>query len=220
MVESEFGLCAECWRDLPLISGPVCDACGVPVLVEDIADVAQCDDCRHIARPWRHGRAAMRYRGMGRKLVLALKHGDRQDIAVTAGTWLARAARPLIRKDTLLVPIPLHWSRMVKRRYNQSALLVRHLAPLVHRAGLLDALVRTERTRPLEQATFEERFGRLSGAIGFNPKRVDRMQGRHVLIVDDVMTSGATLAAAAEASHAAGARQVDVLALARVCKDT
>lgn len=219
LVESEFGLCADCWRQLPLISGPVCDTCGVPVLVEDASDAAQCDDCARIARPWGRGRAAMRYKDMGRKLVLALKHGDRQDIAITAATWLARAARPILCDDTILVPIPLHWSRMVKRRYNQSALLVRHLGPLLQRPALLDGLIRKERTLPLEGATVEERFGRLSGAISANPARADVIRGRHVLIVDDVLTSGATFAAAAEASFEAGARQVDVLALARVCKD-
>ena len=218
-VESDFGLCADCWRQLPLISGPVCETCGVPLLVADPWEVAQCDDCHRVPRPWCRGRAAMRYTDMGRKLVLALKHGDRQDIAVTAGTWLARAAGPLVCDDTIIVPVPLHWSRLIKRRYNQSALMVKQLGPLLDRPILLDGLIRTQRTRPLEGETAEERFGRLSGVIAANPARADRLKGRHVLIVDDVLTSGATFAAATEASYAAGARQVDVLALARVCKD-
>ena len=149
----------------------------------------------------------------------AREPGDRQDIAVTAGTWLARAAGPLVCDDTIIVPVPLHWSRLIKRRYNQSALMVKQLGPLLDRPILLDGLIRTERTRPLEGVTAEERFGRLSGVIAANPARADRLKGRHVLIVDDVLTSGATFAAATEASYAAGARQVDVLALARVCKD-
>lgn len=161
----------------------------------------------------------MRYRDIGRRLVLGLKHGDRQDIAVVAGTWLARAARPLVTADSVLVPVPLHWSRMVKRRYNQSALLVKQVGLRLHRPVLLDALVRTERTRPLEGVTFDERFARLSGVISVNPARAERMVGADVVIVDDVMTSGATLATATEACLAAGARQVDVLVLARVCRD-
>lgn len=219
MVDSAFGLCSACWRALPLITGPVCDTCGVPVLVDGTGETAQCDECTSIARPWSRGRAALRYRDMGRKLVLALKHGDRQDIAVTAGTWLARAAHPLVQDDTIIVPVPLHWSRTVKRRYNQSALLVQHLGPLLNRPVLLDALQRKQRTMPLEGATVDERFNRLFRTISANPSRADRLRGRHVLIVDDVMTSGATFAAATEACTAAGARLVDVLALARVVKD-
>lgn len=188
-------------------------------MVADAADVAQCDTCRRIARPWSRGRAAMRYREMGRKLVLGLKHGDRQDIAVLAGTWLARAGLPLLAADSILVPVPLHWSRQVKRRYNQSALLAKQAGLRLHVPVLLDALLRTERTRPLEGVTFDERFARLAGVISVNPARAERIAGAHVVIVDDVMTSGATLSAATEACLAAGARQVDVLVLARVCKD-
>lgn len=219
MVDSDFALCGSCWRDLPLISGPVCDSCGAPVLVGDSDDAPQCDDCQRIARPWRRGRAALRYRDMGRKLVLRLKHGDRQEIAVVAGTWLARAGLPLIADDTVILPVPLHWSRMVKRRYNQSALLARELAGRIARPVLMDGLMRTTRTRPMDGATVDERFQRLAGAIAVNPAHADRMAGRHVLILDDVMTSGATLAAATEACKATGARQVDVLVLARVGKD-
>ncbi len=117
------------------------------------------------------------------------------------------------------MPIPLHWSRMIKRRYNQSALLVKRVAPKLGCDVALDALVRPRRTQPLERVTLDERFARLSGAISVHPGRAPKLAGRHVVIVDDVMTSGATLGAATEACLAAGARQVDVLVLARVCKD-
>ena len=171
------------------------------------------------ARPWQHGRAAMRYRDLGRNLVLRLKHSDRQDVAVMAATWLAQAGRPLIREDTVLVPVPLHWSRLVKRRYNQAALLAQNLALKVDRPAVLDALLRRRRTRPLDGVGVEERFQRMRGAIAPNPLRMQRLEGKSVLLIDDVMTSGATLAAATEAAYAAGARRVDVLVLARVCKD-
>lgn len=161
----------------------------------------------------------MRYADLGRRLVLGLKHSDRQDVAVTASTWLARAAQPLVRDDTLIVPIPLHWRRMLKRRYNQSALLAQNLALKLQAGVLLDALQRPNATVPLDGATVDERFTRLGGAIAVTEKRADLLKDRAVLLVDDVMTSGATFAAATEACKAAGARRVDVLALARVCKD-
>ena len=219
MVESEYGLCGPCWRQLPLITGPVCDSCGIPLLAANESERVQCDDCRKIARPWRRGRAAMRYSDLGRRLVLGLKHSDRQDAAITAATWLAQAAMPLIQEDTLLIPIPLHWRRMLKRRYNQSALLAQHLALRMETGILLDGLQRHVHTKALDGVTVSERFERLSGVISVTPKRSGLIRDRAVLLIDDVMTSGATFAAATEACYAAGARRVDVLALARVCKD-
>lgn len=179
----------------------------------------QCDDCMKLARPWQQGRAAMRYAGLGRKLVLGLKHNDRQDIAVAAAKWLAQSARPLLKEQHVLVPVPLHRTRLLTRRYNQSALLCQHLALRSHSSVLLDGLIRPQKTQPLDGVGVEERFARLAGAITPNPKRVDMMADKPVLLVDDVMTSGATLAAATEACMTAGAQRVDVLVLARVCKD-
>ena len=161
----------------------------------------------------------MRYRDLGRNLVLRLKHSDRQDVAIMAATWLVQAGRPLLQDDTVIVPVPLHWSRLVKRRYNQAALLAQNFALKVDRSAHLDALLRRRRTSPLDGVGVTERFERLQGAITPNPLRVQHLEGKSVLLMDDVMTSGATLAAATEAAYAAGARRVDVLVLARVCKD-
>lgn len=219
MVDSEFGLCGPCWRQLPLIAGPVCHDCGVPLLVASSHDVGTCDDCRKLERPWSAGRAAMRYTDLGRKLVLGLKHGDRQDVAITASAWLARAGQPLLEPETLIVPVPLHWTRLVKRRYNQSALLAQHLALKTQRNVKLDALQRIKKTQALETANVDERFARLSGAITASPKGQAALKDRPVILIDDVMTSGATLTAATNACLDAGARRVDVLVLARVCKD-
>ena len=219
-VDSEFALCGECWRDLPLISGAICDTCGVPILAAPGTDVDICEDCHAMARPWDTGRAALLYKDLGRRLVLQLKHSDRQEIAVMASLWLAQAAAPLLRDETILAPIPLHWSRMLKRRYNQAALLAQHLALRVERRAVLDLLERSRRTLPLDGATVETRFARLEGALTVKARRAALLQGAHVLLIDDVMTSGATFAAAAETCLAAGAARVDVLALARVGKDT
>ena len=170
-------------------------------------------------RPWRQGRAALLYADRARQLVLALKHGDRPDIARPAGSWLARAARPMIEARTLIAPVPLHWTRLLRRRYNQAALLAAALAREVGADHCPDLLIRNRRTPKLEDVTAEERLEILSGAISAHPKRRHGMAGRPVLLVDDVMTSGATLAACAAACHAAGAGSVDVVVLARVAKD-
>ena len=160
----------------------------------------------------------MLYHENGRKLVMALKHGDRQEIVRPAARWLAHAARSLASPDTLIAPVPLHWTRMLRRRYNQSALLTNGLARHLDAGHCPDLLQRNVRTLPLKGKGFEERFETLSGTISVKPGRTELAHGRTVLLVDDVMTSGATLAAATMACYAAGAEDVRILVLARVAK--
>ncbi|WP_341367718.1 double zinc ribbon domain-containing protein [Yoonia sp. BS5-3] len=217
--ESEFGLCGTCWRDAKFIGGLVCDTCGTPLPGDDPGEPVQCDDCMTIARPWDRGRAALVYTGIGRRLVLSLKHGDRTDLARPAALWMTRVARPLLRDDTILVPVPLHWIRLARRRYNQAALLVHELGKAVGRPVCADALIRPKKTRALEGHNRESRFAALSDAIAPHPKRASQIAGKSVLLVDDVMTSGATLAACAEAAKLAGAANVSIVTLARVVKD-
>ena len=217
--EAEFGLCGPCWRETKFIGGLVCDTCGTPLPGEDRGEIVQCDDCMTIARSWDRGRAALIYTGIGRRFVLGLKHGDRTDLARPAAMWMTRVARPLLRDDTVLVPVPLHWARLARRRYNQAALLVRALGRALDRPVCADALLRPKKTQPLEGHNRDARFLALSGAIVPNAKRMDQIRGKSVLLVDDVMTSGATLAASAEAARAAGAANVSIVTLARVVKD-
>lgn len=219
LTESDFGLCGTCWRSTPFAAGLVCDLCGVPLPGEDVGDIVHCDDCMSIPRPWSQGRAALIYRDNARRIVLGLKHGDRTDLARPSGAWMAMAAAPLWRDDSVIVPVPLHWRRLLKRRYNQSALLANWVGKVAARPVCADALQRRTRTQPLEGMTREARFAALHGVITVHPGRVSRIRGRSVLLVDDVMTSGATLAACAEAALAAGAREVCVLLLARAVKD-
>ena len=219
LVENTMGLCGACWRDTSFIAGLACVKCGTPLPGEsDTGEI--CDDCLRISRPWDAGRSVFQYSGTGRKLVLALKHGDRHDIVEPAAVWMARAARSLLKSDTLIVPVPLHPWRLLKRRYNQSALLAKALARHTGHQFCGDALMRVRHTDSLDGKNRDARFATLSNAITANPKRAELIKGRNVLIVDDVMTSGATFAAATEACFEAKASQVRVVALARVGKDT
>ncbi len=218
-VESEHGLCADCWKETRFIQGTVCNTCGMPLLGEDDGEAVQCDDCMTIARPWIKGRAALIYKDKGRRLVLALKHGDRTDLAVPAARWMAQRAGDILSDDPVLVPVPLHWSRLLKRRYNQAALLSAQLAKITGATHCVDALYRPVKTKPLDGHNRDARFAALSQAITDNPRRAVLLKGRKVVLVDDVMTSGATLAACAEALLAIGAGRLCVLTLARVAKD-
>ena len=218
LVESDFGLCGACWRDTPFIAGLSCDLCGAPLPGTSDRE-EHCDDCLGTARPWVRGRAALAYRDKGRRIVLALKHGDRQDIAKPAARWMARLTRPVVRADTLVAPVPLHVHRHLARRFNQSALLAEALAKELGLRCCPDLLQRPRATPSLDGRTRDERFRTVSGALCVRPGREAMIAGRSLLIVDDVMTSGATLAAAAEACLASGASEVFVSVLARVVKD-
>ncbi len=219
MVERDFGLCGTCWRDTPFITGLVCDCCGVPLPGDVVDDLVHCDTCMSIARPWQSGRAAVQYKDQGRSLVLALKHGDRLDLAKPLAGWMSGVAEPLLREDTVLVPIPAHPLRLIKRRYNQAAVLSNALSSLVGRPTIPDLLQRVRQTASQDDMTLEQRFQNMADAIKPSKYGALKLAGRPVLLVDDVVTSGATMAAAAEACHALGARRVDILSLARVGKD-
>lgn len=218
-VTSDFGLCGACWRETPFISGLACDLCGVPLPGDDREERAVCDDCIQIALPWGQGRAALLYQDNARRLVLALKDVDRMDLARPAADWLVKAAQPILRPGMLVVPIPLHWLRLVTRRYNQAALLSRRLARLAGLDHCPDVLVRRRHTGSQDGRGRDGRFANLVGAFAVPKRHRALVEDRDILLVDDVMTSGATFAAAIEVLLAARAQSVNVLSLARVAKD-
>ncbi|MEQ3708459.1 MAG: ComF family protein [Tateyamaria sp.] len=219
-VDSDFGLCGHCWGQAQFIGGAFCDSCSAPLPGAEADDRLHCDACMRAPKPWAHGRAALIYTGMGRKLVLGLKHGDRQEIARPAAAWMRTSIQGMISDQTLIAPVPLHWLRLAKRRYNQSALIAKNLSDLTGCDWCADLLERPIRTPSLNGKTRAQRAEILDGAIRINPRRSHRIIGRPVLIVDDVMTTGATLAACADVLTNAGADQVCVSVLARAAKDT
>jgi ComF family protein len=217
--DTDFALCPDCWRETPFISGLSCDLCGEPLPGEDDGSIVHCDACMTRQRPWARGRSALLYRGNARRMILALKHGDRPELARSFAPWLARAAEDILHDERLIVPIPIHWTRRLKRRYNQSAELSRALS---HETGLAhapQALIRPRRTAMHDGMSAEDRFINMDHAIAPHPKHGAALQGRDVLLLDDVMTSGATFHAAAHAAIGAGAASVKVLSLARVARD-
>lgn len=120
----DFALCGPCWAETPFVTGLCCDRCGAPLPGQGEPEAGVlCDDCMTIARPWSKGRAALVYKDKARRMVLSIKHGDRTDLTRSAGPWMARAGRDLIGRDSLIVPIPLHRFRLLRRKFNQAALL-------------------------------------------------------------------------------------------------
>ncbi len=213
--DAPHGLCPACWRETHFITGAACRQCGLPMTGEAGPEDV-CDGCRRHPPAWDRGAAAVVYDGAGRRVVLALKHGDRLDTVRPLAGWMAAAGRGLIAEADLIAPTPLHWRRLVKRRYNQSAELARRLGRIAGKPVAVDLLTRTRATIPQEGMNRVARAANQAGAFAVTRRHRDRLAGCSVLLVDDVLTSGATLSACAECLRAAGAARVDVLALARV----
>ncbi len=216
-VESEGALCPACWPGVDLLGPPECAACGAPFPFE-MGEAALCGACARDRPPFDRARAVMAYGDVSRRMILAFKHGDRTDTAPALGRWLARAGARLVADAEVIVPVPLHWTRLFQRRYNQAALLARFVARAAGKPAVMDALKRRRRTRPQGRMGPAERRRNVRGAFKANRRRREEIAGKRVLLIDDVYTTGATAAAAARALLAGGAAAVDVLTLARVVR--
>jgi ComF family protein len=210
-------LCAACFARTDLIGPPLCDRCGVPFAsAAQGGDEALCPTCRDHPPVFRQARAALRYDEHARRLILPLKHADRVELAAILAPMMLRAGAALIARAEVLVPVPLHRRRLFERKYNQAAVLAFAVGRLASRPVIPDAMIRTRRTAPLDEKSPEERAREVAGSFGVRPSRLAHVAGRRVLLIDDVMTSGATANACAAALLDAGAAVVDVLLAARV----
>jgi ComF family protein len=216
-VSADGALCAACWGSLRLIEKPYCAQLGIPfaydlgpnvLSAEAIADPAPFERCRAVAA----------YDDTSRRLVHGLKYRDRVELARWMGVWMARAGHEVVAEADVIVPIPLHRRRLWWRRFNQSAMLAAAIAGESAKAVNAHALKRVKSTRQQVGLTASERDENVRGA--FLVARADRpaIEGRRVLLVDDVYTTGATVKAATRALLRAGAGAVDVLVFARVVR--
>lgn len=213
----EGALCGSCWGGLSFIERPWCACCGLPFEF-DVADGALCGGCAARQPAFDAARAVLRYDDASRPLILSFKHGDRMQAGRHFGGWMARAGAEQARQADLVAPVPLHWRRLVARRYNQSAELARGVAAAAGVDLCLDLLRRTRATP--SQGGLNRRARRLNvrGAFAVSPRRREAVEGARILLVDDVLTTGATLEACARTLKRAGAARVEALALARVVR--
>ncbi|BBC73080.1 amidophosphoribosyltransferase [Altererythrobacter sp. B11] len=214
-IAAQDGLCALCWGELAIPGEPACARCQRPFASDSLGEGAICAPC--LASPPRHDgiAAATLYNDASRRLVLGFKHGRRIGMAAMLARLIA-ARLPILEGEWLVVPVPLHRWRLWQRGYNQSALLAREIARIRGQRVLVDGLLRTKATPSLGGLGRKARARALSGAIIVRPGGAARLQGSKVILVDDVMTSGATSAACVSALKRAGAEKVLVACFARV----
>jgi ComF family protein len=212
---SGVGLCAACWSKLSPIEKPYCARLGIPFVYDPGPGIVSMDA---MANPpaYDRARAAVRYDEVARKLVLSFKYADRLDLAPMMGAWMARAGRELLDGADALVPVPLHWRRLWARRFNQAAALAGAISAASGVPILPDTLKRMRATPQQVGLSKTQRADNVQGAFRVPDGQKAQVAGRRVVLVDDVLTSGATVDTCARALLRAGAAKVDVLVFARV----
>nr|WP_298687393.1 ComF family protein [uncultured Dongia sp.] len=212
---SHGALCPSCWQGLSFLGSPCCACCGQPFDF-DMGPDALCGACTQTPPAFDRAQAVMRYDEASRDLILAYKHADRTSLTPAFAAWLKRAGEELLTEVDVIVPVPLHWSRLFSRRYNQAALLAMALGELTGIPVQPDLLIRRRATKKQGHLGRLARQRNVAGAFAVHPRRLAGLAGRRVLLVDDVITTGATVTNCAKILRQGGAATVEVLALARV----
>lgn len=208
----------ELWSRVSFLDEPCCNICGLPFDFE-VTPGTFCGDCTAKPPAFDHARAAFVYDDASRRMVLGFKHGGRTEGLTMFAAHMKRAGRTFWPGADFLIPVPLHNSRLLKRRFNQSALLARRLAKIVPASFEPDILFRRRATPSQGAQTYKGRFRNVQGAFFVAETALPRLKDKHVVIIDDVMTTGATLQSCARTLKRAGAAYIDVVTLARTVRN-
>lgn len=217
LVEQQGALCSECWNQMEFCAGPACDICGYPFEYQ-MEHHTICGACIQQPPPYGRARAVFRYNSISRQLVTSLKYHDKTHIVPYIADWMVRAGEDILADADYIIPVPLHRRRLWMRRYNQSALLSQHITRKTSVPTLYNALVRTRYTPPQAGLNYKQRIKNVTGAFQVIAKYRFRIKGKRIILIDDVLTTGATVKACARALLKVGAQRVDVLTLGQTVK--
>jgi len=211
-------VCGDCWNGVRFLSAPWCDQCGIP-FPHALGPAVRCGACLARPRVFERLRSAIAYDEGSRELILGFKHADRLELCPLLVRWMQAVARPEVATADLIVPVPLHWRRLLMRKYNQAGLLAHGVARGSAAVVRADVLVRHRATESQgAMASARARLKNVAHVFRVPPQARPAVAGRRVVIVDDVLTTGATVTACAKALHRAGAQSVSIITLARVVR--
>lgn len=210
-------MCPSCWSEIDFLGPPQCACCGRP-FAEASGPETLCGSCLKRRPLYRKARAVCRYDDTSKSLILAFKHGDRTDCAPALARWLTRAGADLIEDCELIAPVPLHWTRLFTRRFNQAAMLAQSMGRFSGKPVVPDLIERRKRTPPQGKGSRDQRKRNVAGAFAVPMRHRAAVADRRVLLIDDVLTTGSTAEACTRALLGAGAASVDVLTLALVVR--
>lgn len=212
-------LCATCWPHLTFLSEPCCESCGFPFEFSPSSALI-CASCLRKPPSFAKARAVLKYDEACRDMVLAFKHADQTRNAPAFASWMYRAAADMVAGCDLIAAVPLHPLRLLRRRYNQAALLAREISRLSGKPSVPDLVHRCRPTRSQGGLNAAARKRNVRGVFAANPKKLPHVENARILLIDDVLTTGATVDACSKALLTAGAAKIEVLTLCRVVRAT
>ena len=215
-ISEPFGLCPKCFSELEFIGAQKCSVCGRP-LDAVVPGLAVCASCLKKPPLFHQAEAVFKYNDASRKLILAFKHGDHLELTKLLTKLMDIEHSSIIEQNDILIPVPLHWTRLLKRKYNQSALIAQRLAIKHHKIYDPISLKRIETTVSQGHLSPKKRKENIKGV--FKVKNHNKICGKNILLIDDVYTIGATVNECSKILLKAGAKRVDVLTFAKVVKN-
>lgn len=216
-VDEQGMISPKAWSRLNFITDPKCDCCGFPFEFE-VEKGSFCTSCMAHPPPYDHARAALKYDDQSRDLILRFKHADQTHVVKAFMPWLKMAGERMLSGADLIVPVPLHYWRLLRRRYNQAALISLALSVYCDVPCLPQGLIRVRSTPSQGHLKAKERFKNVRRAFAVPDRYKDQIAGKKIVLIDDVFTTGATVNECTKALMKAGAEKVSVLTLSRVVR--
>ncbi len=218
LVETQGMVAPDVWRSLNFITAPFCDCCGRPFEYDRGGEKLLCGSCLADRPVYNKARAALLYDDASRELVLKFKHADQTHAVRAFLPWMQRAGAEILGEAEMLAPVPLHRLRLLRRRYNQAAIIARYLSRRTGIPDVPDLLARVRATPSQGRLNTKDRAKNVRRAFEVNPAYKDAIQDKNIVLIDDVYTTGSTVKECAKALLKAGCARVDILTLARAVR--